>query len=76
MIEKFPVSFTLSSGTEVVVHRKDNNAYDFTLRPTHGSEKHFTYTEDGRTKEEVEQSLDFTELDALRTFWLMNDDVV
>ena len=76
MSEQFPMEFTLSSGTHVVVNRAGDNSFDFLLRPTNGAENNFTYVEDERPKTEWDESLEFEQLDALRTFWLKTEDVV
>lgn len=76
MIEHFPYEFTLASGTRVVVNKLNNTTYDFSLTPSEGPAEHFTYIEDGRTKSDWDEALEFEQLDALRTFWLENEDVV
>ena len=76
MIESFPLQFTLSSGTEVTVNKTGGNTYDFTLKPEEGAADHFTYVEDNRPKTAWDESLEFEQLDALRTFWLKNEEVV
>ncbi len=69
MIKHYPYSFTLESGTRVVIDKRGDNTYEFSLTPTHGAPHSFTYVDDNRPKAEVEESLDFEELDALRAFW-------
>lgn len=76
MAQQYPMEFTLEDSTHVVVTKAGTNAYNFTLNPTEGATKHFTYVEDGRPKAEVEKSLNFDELNALRRFWLETEDVV
>jgi hypothetical protein len=76
MVKKYPIKFTLESGTHVVVNKNSENTYDFSLTPPEGANRHFTYVEDDRPKAEVDESLDFEQLDAVRTFWLLNEDIV
>lgn len=70
MHHHFPIHFTLENGTKVQVNKVADNIYDFLLTELDGKTDNFTYTRDSRSKEEVERSLDFHQLDALRTFWL------
>ena len=76
MIESFPVAFTLESGTHVTVSKTAADTYYFSLRPIKKTATEFTYIDDGRPKAAWDESLDFQQLEALRTFWLMNEDVV
>lgn len=74
MVKEYPIGFTLENGTHVTVNKTGPETYDFKLEPTHGSSRHFTYRDD-RSKAEVDNELDFEQLDAVRTFWLKNEDV-
>jgi hypothetical protein len=76
MSEHYPMHFTLASGTKVVVDKVENNAYDFLLTPHDGPKERFTYIDDGRPKTDWDESLEFEQLDALRTFWLKTEEVV
>lgn len=76
MIENFPVEFTLESGTKVLVDKKGADSYDFVLRSAETQVNNFTYVDDGRPKAEWDDRLDFEQLEALRKFWLMNEEVV
>ena len=76
MTTHFPFEFTLDNGTPVVVNKTGTNTYDFTLHPEDGATRQFTYVNDGRTKTEAEASLGFEEIDALRRFWLANEDIL
>lgn len=76
MSKRYPIEFTLEDDTHVIINKTGTNIYDFTLNPTEGPTHHFTYVEDDRPKAEVEQSLNFDELNALRRFWLETEDVV
>jgi len=68
--------FTLQSGTHVVVHKRDDDTYEFDLTPTEGPADSFTYREGERTKAEWDQLLEFEQLDALREFWLKTEDII
>jgi hypothetical protein len=72
---EYPLEFTLEDGTFVVVNRVSTNTYDFALTPEKGPVTHFSYVDDGRTKTEVEENMNFDELNALRRFWLENEDM-
>lgn len=69
MIKDFPYEYKLEDGTHVTVTKAGDDTYEFTLTPTHGNTKHFRYTDYERPKAEVEATLDFEQLDALRAFW-------
>lgn len=70
MATHYPLSFTLESGTKVVVTKQDDDTYDFSLTPTHGTANSFTYRDGEHTKAEWDERLEFEQLDALREFWL------
>lgn len=76
MSEHFPLHYTLDSGTKVAVAKAGNNQYEFTLVPTDGPEEHFTYIDDGRPKTDWDETLEFEKLDALRRFWLTQEEIV
>lgn len=76
MIERFPVEYTLESGTKVTVNKSAANTYYFLLVPSEKSTSDFTYVDDERPKAEWDEKLQFEQLEALRTFWLMNEEVV
>ena len=77
MSRHFPLEFTLESGTKVTVTKESADTYDFSLRPTHGRPAtQFTYVDDGRPKAEWDEKLDFQQLEALRHFWVMTEDVL
>ena len=75
MSATFPLEFTLESGTHVVVNKTGANVYELNLRPEDGPARQFTYVDDGRSKTEVEENLDFEQTDALRTLWLETEDI-
>ncbi len=74
MAHSFPIKFTLESGTHVEVTQTGTNTYNFSLTTTDGVSDDFTYVEDNRTKDEIEEPLDFDQLNALRAFWLKRDE--
>lgn len=76
MHERFPMEFTLDSGTHVLVREAGPGRYDFTLTPTDEAPRHFTYVEGERTKAEWDDTTDFEQLEALRTFWLNTEDII
>jgi hypothetical protein len=71
----FPLHFTLDSGTRVIVNKIANNTFEFNLKPEAGPAHQFTYVDDGRTKTEAEEGLNFEQIDALREFWLETEDI-
>lgn len=73
MKKHYPIKFTLENGTHVVVEKTSNDTYDFTLRSEEG-ERHFTYVDDQRSKTEIDESLDFDQLNAVRRLWLEDED--
>jgi hypothetical protein len=76
MQHHFPLRYTLESGTVVVVDKTGDNRYDFSLTTTHGLSDNFTYVEDSRSRDEIEEALDFDQLNALRAFWLKKTDIL
>jgi hypothetical protein len=76
MQHHFPMTFTLESGTQVKVSNAGGNTYEFSLTTTHGMSDNFTYVEDQRSRDEIEEPLDFDQLNALRAFWLKRNEVV
>lgn len=76
MSAEFPMEYTLSDGTHVVVTKVGTDRYDFELTPTEGPQRHFTYVEGEKSKAEWDETTDFDEMDALRTFWLKMEEIV
>ena len=76
MKKKFPLEFTLVNGTHVTIVKTTSNTYEFDLASEEGKHHRFIYVDDGRTKNEAEQGLNFDELDALRRFWLETEDII
>jgi hypothetical protein len=66
----YPFEFTLENGTHVVVKKQDPHHYDFALRHKDAAESHFTYDDSVVFTSEMEEDLDFDQLNALRRFWL------
>ena len=70
MSKRYPLKFTLEDGVHVEVNKTGDNTYDFTLRSKEWPDRHFTYVDDDRSKDEIIESLDFDQLNAVRRFWL------
>ncbi len=70
MKKHYPLQFTLDNGTHVVVNHNDPHAYDFTLLSDENGERHFSFRDDVVFTDEMEEKLDFDQLNALRRFWL------
>jgi len=69
MSNHYPLHFTLEDGVEVTVNRTGDNTYDFTLTPEEGPQRHFNFV-DKKPREEVLETLDFDQINAVRRFWL------
>lgn len=76
MTKHYPIDFTLESGTKVTVDKQSDERYDFTLTHQDKPASCFTYIDDGRPKAEWDNKLGFEELEALRKFWLITEEVV
>ena len=72
----YPLKFTLEDGIHVQVNKTGNEIYDFTLSSNEGPDRHFTFVDDDRTKDEKTESLDFDQLNAVRAFWLKQHPVL
>ena len=70
MKKRFPIQFTLDDGTHVVVNHQEPHRYDFTLLSEDNGERNFSYRDDITFTDEMEEKLDFDQLNALRRFWL------
>lgn len=68
MLKHFPIEYTLESDTKVTVSKKTADTYNFYLKPHDKPSRQFTYVDDGRPKAVWDDSLDFEQLEALRTF--------
>ncbi len=71
---KFPLKFTLEDGVEVTITKNGENNYDFNLQSEDGTERRFLYT-DGKPRNEWIESLEFDQLNAVRKFWLEQEDM-
>ena len=76
MTGHFPLEYTLDNGSHVLVNKTGANTFDFSIKPGNGSAHQFTYVNDGRTKSEVEEGLNFEEIDALRRFWIETEEII
>jgi hypothetical protein len=76
MSKHYPLRFTLEDGVEVEVNKTGNDTYNFTMTPKKGQVRTFTIVNDDRPKDQVTESLDFDQLNAVRRFWLETDDTV
>jgi hypothetical protein len=75
MSKHYPLQFILDDGVHVEVNKIANSTYDFILTRKGATEKTFTYVDDDRSKEEIINSLDFDQLNAVRRFWLERESV-
>lgn len=70
---KYPFKFSLEDGVQVEVNATSENIYDFTLTPEHGEKSHFTFVEEIPRDKNID-SLDFDQLNAVRRFWLEQEE--
>lgn len=70
MALNYPLEFTLENGTHVTVEKTGNKQYDFILKPDEGETRRFDYNDNVEYTQEMEEKLDFDQLNALRRFWL------
>lgn len=70
MALEYPFDFTLENGTDVTVKRIDQKNFEFILKKDDGGERRFTYNDDVEFTTEMEEGLDFDQLNVLRRFWL------
>ncbi|MEP6584058.1 MAG: hypothetical protein ABJA90_07315 [Ginsengibacter sp.] len=73
MATHYPVTFTLEDGVYVEVNKVGDDTYDFILKPKEGAERFFSITDDV-SKDKVTESLDFDQLNAVRRFWLEQEE--
>ena len=74
MKHTYPLNFTLEDGVEVTVNKTGNNTYDFILKSEAGTEHNFSFADD-RPRNELIESLDFDQLNAVRRFWLEQENM-
>ena len=70
---KYPVKFVLEDGIHVEVNKTSENTYDYTLTPKEGTQRHFTFIEEIPRDKGID-SLDFDQLNAVRRFWLEQEE--
>jgi hypothetical protein len=71
MRHSYPVEFTLDDGMHVVVSKAGIHVFDFEIEPAKGDRRHFFIDEEEEFTDQKEAELDFDQLNALRTFWLI-----
>lgn len=76
MSRHYPIKFTLEDGVYVEVNKSASNTYDFTMTGKQQQLRRFSIVDDDRPKDEITKALDFDELNAVRRFWLEEDDSV
>ncbi|MGE5518532.1 MAG: hypothetical protein ACM3VS_01310 [Candidatus Dadabacteria bacterium] len=74
MRHSYPVEFTLDDGMHVVVKKTGDHVFDFALEPTKGDSRHFYINDEEEFTDQKEAELDFDQLNAVRTFWLLTRD--
>ena len=74
MSKHFPLKFTLEDGVHVEVDKTGINTYEFILTPEKGTQRRFTFVDDA-PKDDVIESLDFDQLNAIRRFWLEQENM-
>ncbi len=67
---ELPLHFTLENNTQVQVAAAGAGQYEFTLSPTEGAARSFTYVDGEYTKAQWDERADYEQLEALRKFWL------
>ncbi len=76
MSTHYPLKFTLEDGVHVLVSKTGENTYEFIMTPKNGPQRSFTFVEDDRTRDEMEKTMDFDQLNAVRAFWLKQHPVI
>lgn len=74
MSEHYPVKFILNDGVHVEVNKTGENTYDFILTPKEGTQRHFTFVEEIPRDKGID-FLDFDQLNAVRRFWLEQEEM-
>jgi hypothetical protein len=70
----YPVTFILEDGIHVEVTKTAAGTYDFILTPKDGNKRHFTFVEEDPRDKNID-SLDFDQLNAVRRFWLEQEEM-
>ncbi|MBC7827351.1 MAG: hypothetical protein H7122_06375 [Chitinophagaceae bacterium] len=76
MNKNFPIEYTLESGTRVIINKTAADTYDFFLKAHDKTQRQFTYVDDERPKAAWDEILDFEQLEALRKFWLRDEELI
>ena len=58
------------------MNKRAPKIFDFVLTSETKEGDQFTYIDDERPKSEWDEQLNFEQLEALRTFWLMSENVL
>jgi hypothetical protein len=74
MAVHYPVTFILEDGIHVEVTQTATGTYDFVLTPKEGDKRHFTFVEENPRDKNID-SLDFDQLNAVRRFWLEQEEM-
>jgi len=74
MSKHYPLKFILEDGVHVEVDKTGVNTYEFILTPGKGPQRHFTFVDDA-PKDDVIESFDFDQLNAIRRFWLEQENM-
>ena len=74
MSDHYPLKFTLEDGIHVTINKTGEHTYEFTMKPAEGPERNFTFVDD-RPRNELIESLDFDQLNAVRKFWLEQENM-
>ena len=73
MSKHYPLKFTLEDGVRVEVDKTGDNTYDFILTPKKGIPRHFKYVDEIPRDKGID-ALDFDQLNAVRRFWLEQEE--
>ncbi len=74
MPHNYPLNFTLDDGVNVTVNKNGDNMYEFTLKSGDEPDRHFSFIDD-KPRNELIDTLDFDELNAVRRFWLEQENM-
>ncbi len=74
MSKHYPLKFSLPDGVHVEVDKTGDNTYNFILTPKEGAQRRFEYVEQIPRDKSIEM-LDFDQLNAVRRFWLEQEEM-
>ncbi len=74
MSKHYPLKFNLEDGVHVEVDKTGVNTYDFILTTEDGPQRRFEYIEQIPRDKAIE-TLDFDQLNAVRRFWLEQEEM-